>query len=207
MHTFRGVVVVYVAKHAMWFSLLAMMIFSGCASLTGHGGQIETRSATQPTALKGTLRTAVHAEGTASQAEIYLSDLPADQLRAWIDPGTLSGQIIHISVLITPRAGRTPVDEQACTAAIRQIIFARGEWGVYAGGGFVDLKGTPGARQISGSLRNATLKFQGGTPGFVDRLGSSTMQGTFAAMHDRPAAQQLGGRLEQAALVAKTPSP
>jgi hypothetical protein len=189
------------------FPVLALATISGCAGTTNLGdrwgwqgaGRVTTSAADRSATFEAPLRTAVFLVGTSSHAEIYLSDLPPDQWRSWVDLGTLSGQIVHMTLMVTPRAGRTPVDDEACTATVRQVIFASGQWGVWVGGGFVSLRGSPESGALRATFERVTMRFQGGTPEFVNRLGQGVvMNGSFAANLDEPSAQQLERRLEQA---------
>jgi hypothetical protein len=143
------------------------------------------------------LRTIVYRSADSSSAEIYLTDLPLQRLTDLDDTlGDVSGTIIHIVIFLQPRAGRTPIDNTACNASIRQIILSGPERGVFGGGGFVVPSGL-GEATMSASVSGATLRLTGKTAGFVDALGPSRVAGSFTAVNDQEQTRLLAQRLVQ----------
>lgn len=161
------------------------------AGATG-GGSARVTSIEQRTRLAPSWRTALYASPDINTADVILSDLDRDTLmRAIADEGVLrdvEGSILRVRMFIAPRAGRTPIDYTASNASATLIVMSRGEIGVYGGGGFILPAGKPGARTFSGSLRDATLKPTGATPGFQDLLGASDLSGNISAKRDDAAA-------------------
>jgi hypothetical protein len=140
---------------------------SGGATLVGvsHGDRLPAQ-----------LTTRVYSTSQESVADVYASDLPA---RVWMEGGDISdltGSLIHIHLFVRPKAGRTPIASTACSASVRWLVVSGGEVGVYGGGGFATLSGSPGEERLSISLRGASLRLLHSTPGFRDALGPSTLK-------------------------------
>lgn len=133
-------------------------------------------------------------------ADIYLTDLPLARLA---DPrdnlADLRGQIIHVHMFLVPSAGKTPVDNTACNAAVRYAIIADGAVGVYGGGGFFFPSAKPGGVVFRGGLREASLRLIRATPDFADRLGNTQLSGQIAADLDETVARVIAAKLEELA--------
>jgi hypothetical protein len=172
-------------------------LIAGCST----GSHVELRSADGLSWMAPTLSRGAFATGGGASADIYLTDLPRGALEPGVEFAQLTGQIVHIALFVSPRAGRTPVNDAACTAALRHVIFDRGVVGVYAGGGFVR-SSAPGeglwGDTIRGDFVDATLRPSIATPDFVDRLGPGTMRGHFDAPEDARLARLLAARLDEA---------
>lgn len=191
---------------AKWFGFS-----SGTADNT-----LVTASAAHGTTYTPQFTTAIYRYIDASAADIYLTDLPVSRLADRDDPlSDVTGTLIHIHLFLIPQAGSTPIDPTACTAAVRQFVFAGADAapkptaerrageaepppaiGVYAGGAFVTPSDDkPGKPTLSGTVRGGTLRLVQVTPGFVDALGPSTLRGTFVARNDDAAGRAIGERL------------
>ncbi len=140
-------------------------------------------------------------------ADIYLTDLSADDLTALFeDPAGsgVSGQIIHMHMFVRPKPGRTPIASTAISATVRYVIIAEGRVGLYSGAGFLFPSGKPGDNVLGGSISKADLRLERATPGFVDRLGPAHLSTSFNAVLDEPLADELHRRLE---VLAQNTSP
>lgn len=185
------------------------MGLGGCSS----GSRIELHAVDSSGRLSTDLPRGAYATGGSATADIYLTDLSLADLDPSVDFHRLSGQITHITLFLPPRAGRTPISDDACTATMRHVILNRGEVGVYAGGGFVRA-GAPSqtrwyeaAGALSGTFSDATVKPAASTPGFADRLGTSVMKGSFRVLEDSRLAAQCAARLNEAMARAKANNP
>lgn len=160
------------------------------ATVSGRGGPDAGR-------LEPTLTSAVYQASDGSTADFYLTDLPLDRL-ANIDDKLdgVSGTLIHVSVFLRPKAGRTPIDSTACNAAVRQLIVSDGALGLYSGGGFVAPTDF-GKDQVTGSIEGATIRLVRATNDFADLLGPSELNGTFIAQYNAEAARALSQRMLQ----------
>ncbi len=139
-------------------------------------------------------------------ADIYLTDLTADDLTALFDDPAasgVSGQIIHMHMFVRPKPGRTPIQSTAISATVRYIVIAEGRVGIYSGAGFLFPSGKPGASVLGGSISRADLRLQRATPGFIDRLGPAQLSASFNAILDEPLADELGRRVEVMAQAAQ----
>lgn len=136
----------------------------------------------QPHRLSPDLKTRIFDYSDRNTADVVLSDLPLETLTdgdAW---QSATGQIIHARMFIQPRPGRTPIETTACTGTIRYIVLTgNGEYGIYAGGGFLLPDGKPDGKRFSGEIHNATLRLVSATPGFKDLIGSGTLGMDFSA--------------------------
>ena len=135
-------------------------------------------------------------------ADIYLTDLSADDL----DPGRslaeLDGRIVHLHLFIVPLAGSTPIEDSACSVTVRHIVLARGKIGVYSGGGFLfPTRSTD--NEFSARMSGATLRLTAETPGFSDRLGACTLDTSFRARRDESMATRIGQRVNEILLVVR----
>ncbi|MEZ6241649.1 MAG: hypothetical protein R3B57_01250 [Phycisphaerales bacterium] len=140
-------------------------------------------------------------------ADIYLTDLSADDLTALFEnPATsgVSGQIVHLHMFVRPKPGRTPIESTAISATVRYAVIAEGRVGLYAGAGFLFPNGKPGDNVLGGSISKADLRLERATPGFIDRLGPSVMSVSFNAVLDEPLSDELHRRLE---VLAQNTSP
>lgn len=162
-------------------------------------GELRTVSEANRVELKPLLRTAVYRSADAQSAEVYLTDLPLDRLADLDDNlADLSGTIVQISIFMQPKAGRTPISDDACNAAIRQLVLSGPARGLYGGGGFVVPTGI-GSGQLRGSVRGATLRMIRSTESFADPLGPSVLEGSFRAGFDANLSRVMAQRMAQLA--------
>lgn len=132
-----------------------------------------------------------------NSADIYLTDLDADELDPATDPAGLTGHLVHIHLFLVPRPGRTPIDSTASSVTIRHVVLANGVMGLYGGGGFMRPSDRPGSPTLGGSIREATLRLVSSTDGFADRLGPTRFSASFKAPRDEGTAGQIAQRLEE----------
>lgn len=193
---------------ALGLSLLAMSV-SGCGGasslglgmLGGGPGSIQIVSTTQQTRLDASFRNAVYTYADENTADLYFTDLTTEQIDAIASGQSLASaapdgaQLLHIHLFLTPRAGRTPIDFTASNVTLTHYVLAGDEIGVYGGGGFLlpsrVFTREPGNERFGGQMRDATLRFLSGTPGFQDQLGSTSVDGTVNASLDPERAQRM----------------
>lgn len=175
----------------------AVSIMASCSTARWNagGGAARVTSIEQAAQLAPSWRTAIYATPDINTADVILSDLDRETLmNAIADESALrqaEGSILRVRMFIAPRAGRTPIDFTASNASATLIVMSRGEIGVYGGGGFILPSDKPGSRTFSGSLRDATLKPTGATPGFQDLLGASDLSGKISASRDDAGASRV----------------
>ena len=179
------------------FSLFLATLTSclgGCSPFTGIKLSSDTREGGGSLELRP--RTSAYLSGDRNTADVYLTDLPAEALDPDADLKDVSGQIIHIHLFLTPKAGSTPIDSTACSASVRHVVIAGGRIGVYGGGGFLSPNTSPGDRVLTGHLADATLRLVSASPEFGDRLGPSKLDCAFRAPLDPRLANVLAARLD-----------
>jgi hypothetical protein len=166
--------------------LLVLPSLGGCSAigLTARSTRGEFVSDEQPHKLTPRFATRVYHAEDANAADMIFSDLDADTLRDRAAWATTSGQILHARMFIQPRAGRTPIEPTACSVTLRYIVLAGGEYGLYAGGGFLLPDGKPEGNRFSGTIYNANLRLVSATPGFGDLIGSGRMSLSFRVKRD-----------------------
>ncbi len=176
-----------------WVLLVAMLALPACGSLSlwGSGTTGEFVSNEQPTRLAPRITTRLFDAENRNTADIVLSDLPPEVLTdgdTWRDA---TGQVVHARMFVQPRPGRTPIEKTACTVTLRYIVLAGdGEYGIYAGGGFLIPDGAPEGEKFKGSIHNATLRLVSATPGFKDLIGSGVVGFDFSARRDADAVRR-----------------
>ncbi len=188
----------------VWVLVLAGVLLAGLIAGCGGrtvlgGGSVRVESIDEGTALRPALRLRAYQAQDKNTADIYLTDLTPEQLDPTADPTTLAGSIIHIHMFIRPRPGRTPIEGTASTAAIRHVVLAKGEVGVYSGGGFLLPSGNVGDSRFGGRISRASLKLTRATDGFNDLLGAAELSGTVSAPLDGATAARIEALLEEAA--------
>jgi hypothetical protein len=138
------------------------------------------------------------AHGTdAATADFYLTDLPPELWRPEADLEGVSGTLVHLHLFLPPAAGRAPMGENASNLTVRYVVIAGGEVGVYAGGGFLYLEGSPLDRHTGGRFSGASMRLVRATPNFRDILGASRLKGSFDAAQDADGAVILASKLRQ----------
>lgn len=159
------------------FILLPLLFLSACAA----DGRLTLQSVNHSTALTIDFPTRVLKGEDASTANFYMTDLPPEVWRPGADLTGVSGTIVHLHLFLPPAAGKAPMGENASNLNIRTIVVANGEIGVYVGGGFLYLDGTPMGREAGGTVANASMRLSRATTNFRDLLGPSRLSGTFEA--------------------------
>lgn len=197
---------------------LSTLALSGCAIFRSEpGGTLTATSTDGSHVLAPDYTTAAYSFVDENTAEVFLSDLPRERLS---DPrDTLAGAqgvILHVHIFLDPSPGDTPIDATACNVTLRQLVLAGSgddqksrrpapTMGLYAGGGFVLLRGNIGDSTLTGSLSGGSFRLTRSTPGFNDRLGSSAITGRFSCTQDTDLAKALAVRFES--LVRTMPAP
>lgn len=133
----------------------------------------------------------------AATADFYLTDLPPELWRPDANLAGASGTIVHMHLFLPPAAGRVPMGENASNLNIRYIVIAGGEVGVYAGGGFLYLKGSPMGRHAGGTFNRASMRLIRDTPMFNDILGAAHLSGSFDATKQEESATILAAKVRQ----------
>lgn len=181
-------------------AVLLVGLLAGCGARTAlGGGSVRVESIDEGTALRPALRLRAYRAEDRNTADIYLTDLTPEQLEPTVDPTTLAGSIVHVHMFIRPRSGRTPIEGTASTAAIRHVVLANGEVGVYSGGGFLLPSGNVGDSRFGGRISRATLRLTRSTDGFNDLLGAAEFSGAVSAPLDDAMAAKIEALLEEAA--------
>lgn len=120
---------------------------------------------------------AVCGEDPYVDTSLWMTDIAANELQSGDVP---EGQILHVELLFEPRAGWTPIDSTATNLAIRYILIADGEVGIYEGGGFGYPIGTGRSSSMTLRIDEATMQLSRSTVGFVDLLSPAELNGTFS---------------------------
>ncbi|MBC8309874.1 MAG: hypothetical protein ISR75_06625 [Phycisphaerales bacterium] len=171
--------------------LLLFTSLAGCSSagfLSSGGSTVEVHSmGLDRVILEANCATIVCTEGFANEGDVWMTDIPIDQLKS----GEFTdGQIIHLQVLWTPAAGKTPLSSTSTNLAIQYTIISNGNIGVYGGGGFCWKSGTPETGMVL-NIEDATLAIQYESDGFSDLLTPATMSGRVQSISDQDTARQI----------------
>lgn len=179
-------------------SIAALFVaLSGCSRSISAPTGVRLDGIESSVGLRPRLATKAYMNEDNSVADIYLTDLSDEalQLRAPLDG--VSGTIVHVHLFALPKAGKTPIDDTASTAAVRTLVISNGHLGVYGGGGFMLPSGKPGGKSIGGSIRAASVRLTGSTPGFDDKMGAAEFSASVSAPRDEPRARALASRFEE----------
>lgn len=186
------------------FTLLVSTMF-GC----GTSGSAELRSVASPATpaaqLSAKLTTLAYTSSDVNTADIYMTDLPRAALEPEADLTGVSGVLVHLHLFITPLAGETPIANSACSATVRTVVIAEGNFGVYGGGGFLAPNESPGGSTFGGKVRDASCRISTKSPGFADRLGSAVFSSTFRVPKDAATSKLIERRL--GSILASLPPP
>jgi hypothetical protein len=174
---------------------------TGCGIMT-TGGQARLTSMESGAVLAPDLPTRVYVSQDQDSADFYMTDLPASVWNGGADVSDMAGMFVQVHMFLRPKAGRTPIADTASTAVIRCVVLAKGEIGVYGGGGFFVNDGQPGEKTFEGSVRNGSLRLVSATEGFVDRLGPCSFAGAVSGKKDQKTADEMERAVR--ALVADT---
>ncbi|MEM1183785.1 MAG: hypothetical protein AAGI53_02175 [Planctomycetota bacterium] len=178
-------------------SLAAAVLFglglSTLGACSGPSTRAESRliSAEFPVDLAPELPHRVYIPRTQSSADIYLTDLDPQALaRALADPtDPITGTIIHLHLFVRPKPGRTPIDDTALSATVRYIVLAKGQAGIYDGGGFLLPEQRPGGDRFEATMLDASVRLSSKTEGFIDRIGRGALELEFKAERNEPSAE------------------
>jgi hypothetical protein len=177
--------------------LVCLCLVSGCASSVGSASGIRLDGIESSIGLRPKPVTRAYASSDPSTADFYLTDLSEDALEVGSSLSGISGTITHVHLFAIPKAGKTPIDRTASTAAVRTLVIAEGHLGVYGGGGFMLPSGKPGSRSFGGSISGASIRLTGTTPGFEDRIGAGEFSARLSAPLDQANANRIAARLEE----------
>ena len=136
--------------------------------------------------------TIVCTNGFANEGDVWMTDIPLDQL---VEGNFLNGQIIHLQVLWTPVAGKTPLASTSTNLSIEHIIIADGRVGIYGGGGYCWMSGNP-EKGMQLYIEDATIAIQEQSNGFLDLLTPATMNGRVRSVPDQTTARQIATAAE-----------
>ncbi|MBI1190748.1 MAG: hypothetical protein GC200_08740 [Tepidisphaera sp.] len=190
--------------------VLAAFLPAGCSYVGGRGLPAVTSVGSGVT-LTTALPTRLYTFEDQNTADFYLTDLPPETWTSGGDVSHATGVFMHLHMFIAPRAGRTPISAGATVIDARVIVLAGGAMGVYGGGGFLLRDGDAGDESFGGRVPQATMRLVRATPGFVDRLGPSTLDGVFDASLDVEQVTQVRRAFDTliaaTAPVAEAPSP
>lgn len=182
---------------ALWVALACLSISGGCTTSVGSPSGIRLDGIDSSIGLKPKPVTRAYFSTDPSTADFYLTDLSEDALEVGSSLSGISGTITHVHLFAIPKAGKTPIDRTASTAAVRTLVIAQGHLGVYGGGGFMLPSGKPGARSFGGSISGASIRLTGTTPGFEDRIGAGEFSARLSTPLDQPTAHRIAARLEE----------
>ena len=176
--------------------LLVFITFSSCTtggSFATHSTSLEIHSmGLNRVVLQPNCTTIVCTKGFANEGDVWMTDIPMDDL---IQGTFTDGQIIHLQVLWTPVAGKTPLASTSTNLSIEHVIVSDGEVGIYGGGGYCWMSGSPeiGMRL---SIEDATIAILDNSPGFSDLLTPATMNGRVRSIPDQQTARQIATAVE-----------
>ena len=176
--------------------LLLFLLISACSSgsgVTTHSSSLEVHSMRlNRVILKADCSTIVCTKGFANEGDIWMTDIPLEQLQS----GEFkNGQIIHLQVLWTPVAGKTPLASTSTNLSIEHIIISDGQVGIYGGGGYCWMTGSSeDGMQLN--IENATIAIQDSSDGFADLLTPATMNGKVRSVPNQTVARQIATAAE-----------
>jgi len=172
------------------FFLLPFLFLSACSSggFFSSSSSLEVHSMGLERAIVRTdCTTIVCSEGFANEGDIWMTDIPMDQLVA----GDFeTGEIIHLQLLWKPVAGKTPLASTSTNLTIYYYIISNGVVGVYGGGGYCWPSGTP-TKGMSLLIEEANLILQKNNAGFTDFLSPASMTGRVTSIPDSKTARQI----------------
>lgn len=176
----------------------ASALAAGCACLmSGCAGTTSLTVESERSALTPTIQTAVYGFTDSNTADIYLSDLPPEDLVARLAQGVEGepGVVLHLHVFLAPKAGRTPIDFTASNASVTLLVLNGAARGVYGGGGFMLPSSSLGGATIAGEMRQATIRLVESDAGFGDALGLAEVSGDIAARRDDALAARISDEM------------
>jgi len=187
-------------RRKVWLAIgiWTVLMQSGCGIFGSGVDRYSISSREHSAELAPRLTVSGYTHRDENTADLYLTDIPLDELRRGVELDRLSGHIVHVHMFLMPRAGRTPIETTAFTSTVTHAVLARGEVGIYRGGGFMAVSGEPGDHRLGGTIQEGTLRLERASPGFLDRLGVSELDASFTVTLDQRLAALLRARLAQA---------
>jgi len=185
-------------------ALISVSLPGGCSvlppALVGARSSVELVSVDGSTALRPALPTRLYRFVDENTADVILTDLSLEELTS-ADAPPATGQIVHLQLFMRPMPGRTPIAREACSTSIRCAVLARGQVGMYGGGGFLIPESKPGGQLFGGSMSRGSLRLIKSTGQFVDRLGPTHADVSFTANRDDDAVTTWLSLMDRLALV------
>lgn len=178
------------------------VVVAGCGGVRGGSSGYRLTSIQSQATLAPSLKHGWFHAADENSADLYLTDLSPETLTSQQALATASGNIVHVRMLLRPRAGRTPIEPTALSAAVVHVVLADGQIGVYQGGGFMQPSGSTAERTFGGSIRGGSMHLGAATPGFVDRLGAAQLTAGFRAERNPDRLREIRGALAWALSVA-----
>ncbi len=153
------------------------------ASFVGSRSSVEVDSQAFDVGLRPNLPIRLYRFVDKNTADVILTDIAVENLT---DPSGAppTGNIFHVQLFVHPKPGRTPIATTACSATVQHLLLARGQVGVYTGGGFLYPDAPPGEKYFGGAISAASLRLTRATDQFVDQLGPSEGYISFVAQRD-----------------------
>lgn len=175
-------------------------------SFLGSNSSVEVDSLAFDVGLRPNLPIRLYRFVDKNTADVVLTDIPLERLT---DPTAAppTGNIFHVQLFINPKPGRTPIESTACSASVRHLLLARGQVGIYTGGGFLLPDAPPGDRYFGGSISDASLRLTRATEQFVDQLGPSQGSISFVAQRDDETVRTLLAIIDRLCVVAQPTEP
>jgi len=121
-------------------------------------------------------------------ASIVLTDIDPARLES---DEAVSGQVLHVGFLWNPLPGRTAIDPTSTNVSLRLLVLSAGEAGLYGGGGFASVSGSPEAGSMSLEVEGSDLRLIARTKGFVDRLTPAELLGEFSVDRNEAEARRM----------------
>lgn len=121
-------------------------------------------------------------------ASIIITDIDPAHLES---NDAVSGQVLHVGFMWKPLPGRTAIDPTSTNVSLRLLVLSAGEAGLYGGGGFASVKGTPDGGRLSLDVEGSDLRLLARTKGFVDRLTPAELLGDFTVNRNEAQARRM----------------
>lgn len=191
-------------------AVIALFMTNACSilppSLVGVRSSVAFKSVDGSKALRPAMPTRLYRFVDENSADVILTDLTLEQLTS-VGAPPVTGQIVHLQLFIRPLPGRTPIAREACSTTIRSAVLARGQVGIYGGGGFLIPESKPGGELFGGSMADGSIRLLKSTDLFVDRLGPASTDVSFTAKRDDSAVTQWLTLMDRLALVSTAIAP
>ncbi len=167
-------------KHLGWIAL----VVAGC----GTAAPIEVTRRGDAEEVLGLSPVAASFSIEEAGASIVLTDIDPARLES---DEAVSGQVLHVGFLWNPLPGRTAIDPTSTNVSLRLLVLSAGEAGLYGGGGFASVSGSPEAGSMSLEVEGSDLRLIARTKGFVDRLTPAELLGEFSVDRNEGQARRM----------------